>query len=333
MTAAIGGEQCIFFPSPRSERSIPSGWSPPYCDSVRPGNLANVKAAYPLWMTILPFSVYVVFLVLPSTAGFTLAFTNWSPYAETLRFTGLQSFVSMFTEKVYAVALANTLIFAVVTTLGKAGLGLILALALNTAIRSRNLLRTVYFYPAVLSPLVVGLLFSAIFDAKAGLANQLVAALGGSPVSWLGGRGTALFVFNFGEIWRSTGYAMAIFLAALQGIPVELREASMMDGASAWRRFHSITLPYLMPAINLVLLTSMLFGLKIFDLVYILTGGGPGYQTETISTLILNQFGQDMYAQSTATNLVFTLILVSFALAFQAYQRATEVCGMKEIAA
>ena len=156
------------------------------------GNSTMVKKAYPLWMTILPFGIFVVFLVLPSTAGFTLAFTNWSPYTEILRFTGFGSFTSMFTEKVYGVALANTLIFAVVTTFGKAGLGLVLALALNTAIRSRNLLRTVYFYPAVLSPLVVGLLFSAIFDAKAGLANQLVAGLGHSPISWLGGRTTAL---------------------------------------------------------------------------------------------------------------------------------------------
>ena len=291
---------------------------------MRHGNPIT-KKAYPLWMTILPFGIYVVFLVLPSTAGFTLAFTNWSPYTETLRFTGFGSFAAMFTEKVYGVALANTLIFAVVTTLGKAGLGLVLALALNTAIRSRNVLRTVYFYPAVLSPLVVGLLFSAIFDARTGLANQLAAGLGHPAVSWLGGRTTALFVFNFGEIWRSTGYAMAIFLAALKGIPAEYREASMIDGASAWRRFRSITLPFLMPAINLVLLTSMLFGLKIFDLVYILTGGGPGYQTETISTLILNQYGQDLYAQSTATNLVFTLVLVSFAFAFQAYRRATEI--------
>lgn len=289
------------------------------------GNSLTMKKAYPLWMTILPFGIYVVFLVLPSTAGFTLAFTNWSPYTETLRFTGLESFAAMFTEKVYGTALANTLIFAVVTTCGKAGLGLVLALALNTGIRSRNLLRTVYFFPAVLSPLVVGLLFSAIFDARAGLANQLLAGLGRPPLSWLGGRGTALFVFNFGEIWRSTGYAMAIFLAALKSIPAEYHEAAMIDGASAGRRFLSVTLPFLMPAMNLVLLTSMLFGLKIFDLVYILTGGGPGYQTETISTLILNQYGQDLYAQSTATNLVFTLVLVSFALAFQVYRRATEI--------
>jgi raffinose/stachyose/melibiose transport system permease protein len=288
------------------------------------GNIAIIKKAYPLQMTILPFGIYLIFLVLPSTAGFTLAFTNWSPYVETIRFTGFESFAAMFTEKVYALALANTLIFAFITTLGKAFLGLVLALALNTAIRSRNLLRTVYFYPAVLSPLVVGLLFAAIFDAKAGLANQLLGVIGLRPVSWLGERSSALFVFNFGEIWRSTGYAMVIFLAALQGIPAEYYEAAMIDGASAWPRFSRITLPFLMPAINLVLLTSMLFGLKIFDLVYILTGGGPGYQTETISTLILNQYGQDMYAQSTATNLVFTLLLVAFAFGFQVYQRATE---------
>jgi raffinose/stachyose/melibiose transport system permease protein len=291
---------------------------------MKHGRLARIKKAYPLWMTILPFGIYVIFLVLPSTAGFTLAFTNWSPYAEHLRFTGFESFTAMFTEKIYGLALANTLIFALATTFGKAFLGLALALALNTAIRSRNLLRTVYFYPAVLSPLVVGLLFAAIFDAKAGLANQLLAGIGLPPVSWLGGRSSALFVFAFGEIWRSTGYAMVIFLAALQGIPAEFYEAAMIDGASAWPRFRGITLPFLMPAVNLVLLTSLLFGLKIFDLVYILTGGGPGYQTETISTLILNQYGQDMYAQSTATNLVFTLLLVAFAFAFQAYQRATE---------
>ena len=287
----------------------------------------TVRKAYPLWMVILPVGIYVVFLVLPSTAGFTLAFTNWSPFIEAFRFTGFTSFTTMFGEKVYGVALVNTLIFAVVTTFGKAGLGLVLALALNAAIRSRNLLRTVYFYPAVLSPLVVGLLFSAIFDSKAGFANQLLKGLGLHPVSWLGGRQTALFVFTFGEIWRSTGYAMAIALAALQAIPAEYHEAAMIDGAPAWVHFKRITLPFLMPAINLVLLTSMLSGLKIFDLVYILTGGGPGYQTETISTLIMNQYGRDMYAQATATNLVFTLLLVGFAFAFQAYQRATEVAA------
>jgi raffinose/stachyose/melibiose transport system permease protein len=284
----------------------------------------NLKRVYPYWMTIIPFGIYLIFLIIPSTVGFSMAFTNWSPYVDTIRFTGFNAFSEMFSERVFSTAAVNTLIFGVSTTALKVGLGLVLALALNSAIRSRNLLRTIYFYPAVLSPLVVGLLFSALFDAKNGLVNGMLANWGIDPVSWFGKRGTANFVFIFAEVWRSTGYSMAIILAALQVIPAEYYEAAMMDGARPWTKFRSITLPFLMPAINLVLLTSMLFGLKIFDLVYIMTGGGPGYQTETISTLILNQYGQDMYAQSTATNLAFTLALVLFALAFQRYQKRTE---------
>ncbi len=284
----------------------------------------NLKKIYPYWMTVVPFGIYLVFLILPSTVGFSMAFTNWSPYIDELRFTGLAAFQDMFADSVYPIAITNTLLFAVLTSALKVGIGLLLALALNSALRTRNLLRTVYFFPAVLSPLVVGLLFSALFDGKNGFVNELLAGWGLAPVSWFGQRDSANFVFIFSEVWRSTGYAMAIILAALQSIPAEYYEAAEMDGATAWVKFRHISLPYLIPAINLVLLTSLLFGFKIFDLVYIMTGGGPGYQTETISTLIMNQYGQDMYAQSTATNLVFSVVLVAFALMFQSYQKRSE---------
>jgi len=284
----------------------------------------NLKKVYPYWMTVVPFGIYLVFLVLPSTAGFSMAFTNWSPFVDEVRFTGFQAFQDMFSEAVYATAIVNTLIFAVATTALKAGIGLVLALILNSALRSRNLLRTVFFFPAVLSPLVVGLLFSALFDGKNGFVNSVLVGLDVPPVSWFGARTSANFVFVFAEVWRSTGYAMAIILAALQSIPAEYYEAAEMDGATAWVKFRDISFPYLIPAINLVVLTSLLFGFKIFDLVYIMTGGGPGNQTETVSTLILNQYGQDMYAQSTATNLVFSVVLVAFALVFQKYQKRSE---------
>jgi len=284
----------------------------------------NIKTIYPYWMTVVPFGIYLVFLILPSTVGFSMAFTNWNPYIEELRFTGFAAFEDMFSDSVYPTAITNTLLFAVVTSVLKVGIGLVLALALNSALRTRNLLRTVYFFPAVLSPLVVGLLFSALFDGKNGFVNVQLVGWGLSPVSWFGQRVSANFVFIFSEIWRSTGYSMAILLAALQSIPAEYYEAAEMDGATSWIKFRQISFPYLIPAVNLVLLTSLLFGFKIFDLVYIMTGGGPGYQTETISTLIMNQYGQDMYAQSTATNLVFSVVLVAFALMFQSYQKRSE---------
>ncbi len=285
----------------------------------------NLKKAYPVWMTILPFAIYVVFLLLPTTVGFSLAFTNWSPYIDQIKFTGLDNFRDLFGEGAFAIAAINSLGFALITTALKIGVGLGLALALNTAIRSRNALRALFFFPAVLCPLVVGLLFSALFDNRDGMVNHLLASLGQPTLAWLGNPQTAQFVFNFAETWRSTGYAMAICLAAMQSIPAEYYEAALIDGAGSFTKFWKITLPFTMPAINLNILMSMLFGLKIFDLIYILTGGGPGGQTETLSTLIMNQFAQDLYAQATATNLIFFLILVGFAYAFQYYQKKTEV--------
>lgn len=285
----------------------------------------NLNRAYPVWMTIPPYCVYLVFLLLPTTVGFSLAFTNWSPYIDTIRFTGFENFQDPLGAKAFVIALKNTLNFALLTSLAKTLVGLGLALALNTAIRSRNALRTIFFFPVVLSPLVVGLLFAAIFDTRDGIVNHALTAFGGATVPWLGSPTTARFVFNFAETWRSSGYAMALCLAAMQGIPAEYYEAARIDGAGAFTSFWKITLPFTMPAINLNILMSMLFGLKIFDLIYLLTGGGPGGMTETLSTLIMNLYAQDLYGQATAINLIFFLILVGFAYGFQYYQRKTEV--------
>ncbi|WP_261807784.1 carbohydrate ABC transporter permease [Paenibacillus sp. N3.4] len=142
---------------------------------------------------------------------------------------------------------------------------------------------------------------------------------------WLGRRLPALFVINLAEIWRSTGYAVVILLAGLQVIPKDYYEAAMIDGASAWQRFKSVTIPLLMPAIHINILLSIIYGLRVFDIVYILTGGGPGHDTETFSTLILNEFSQDRYAQSTAINLVFCLLLVAIAFTYQKFSQKTEV--------
>jgi len=284
-----------------------------------------LKKAYPVWLTVVPFSIYLVFLLLPTTVGFSLAFTNWNPYVDTIRFTGFDKFRDIFGGRAFSLAIFNTLHFAFYTSVLKTLLGLALALALNTAIRSRNVLRTVFFFPVVLSPLVVGLLFSALFDTKDGMVNHLLAAIDIGAVPWLGMAKTARIVFVAAETWRSAGYAMVLCLAAMQSIPSDYYEAATLDGAGAVKKFFAITLPFTMPAINLNILMSMLFGLKIFDLIYILTGGGPGGQTETLSTLIMNQFSQDLYAEATATNLAVFLILVTFAFVFQFYQKKTEV--------
>lgn len=287
----------------------------------------NSKKIYPEYLVILPFLVFFVFLVLPSLCSFYFAFTDWNPFLPKISFVGFSNFVDIFKGKVISVAAVNTISFTIITTLFKNALGLVIAIILNREIRTRHALRAIYFAPVIFSALVVGLIFVAIFDTNSGIINVIIAHFWGADAApeWLGNRILGNIAINITEIWRSTGYAVVIFLAGLQAIPKEYYEAADADGANGWQKFKNITLPMLMAPINLNVLLSILYGLKIFDIVYIMTRGGPGYQTETFNTLILNQFAQNRYAQSVATNLVFSIFLVIVALIFQKYMSRLEV--------
>jgi raffinose/stachyose/melibiose transport system permease protein len=287
----------------------------------------NLKRIYPQYLTFLPLGVYLLFFIVPSLVGFYFAFTDWNPFIEGIHFVGFANFAEILNNKSLGGAAWNTISFTIITTILKNGFGLVIAIILNQQLKSQNLLRTIYFLPIILSALVVGLLFNAIFDAQGGVIHRSVTQIGLETwePEWLGRRLPALFVINLAEIWRSTGYAVVILLAGLQVIPKDYYEAAMIDGASAWQRFKSVTIPLLMPAIHINILLSIIYGLRVFDIVYILTGGGPGHDTETFSTLILNEFSQDRYAQSTAINLIFCLLLVAIAFTYQKISQKTEV--------
>jgi len=144
------------------------------------------------------------------------------------------------------------------------------------------------------------------------LVNKILEslALGNWTQPWLGQRIPALFVISLAEIWRSLGYAVVITLAALQSIPSECIEASRIDGATEWDIFKWINLPLIMSAISVNIIFSLIYGLKMFDLVLILTSGGPGHDTETLGTLILSEMSRSRWAQSVAINMLFTIFLI-----------------------
>ncbi|MFH0896318.1 MAG: sugar ABC transporter permease, partial [Bacteroidota bacterium] len=215
---------------------------------------------------------------------------------------------------------------AFVKTIFVTVIGVGIALLLNRGFRTSKMLRTVYFMPAIFSALIVGLIFSGLFDTQNGVINQLLGTLGAkdSQIEWLGSRWPALTVINVAEIWRSAGYGVVITLAALQSIPADYLEAAKIDGASGWQRFKHIILPMIMPAVNVNILFSLIYGLKMFDLILILTGGGPGHETESFGTLILSEMSRDRYAQSVAINLIFSIMLVIVAISFQKYSKKWE---------
>ena len=283
------------------------------------------KKIYPLYLAVLPAIVFLIFFILPSTVGYYYAFTNWSAArAGGLKFVGFKNIIDVMTNTKVPVAFANTLIYAGAKTIMVTILGFIFAYVLNRDIKTKTALRTIYFVPSIFSCLVVGLIFSAVFQTRHGTLNNIMNIFGIANIQWLGSRGTAVFAICMAEIWRNVGYAIIITLAGMQSVSSDYIEAAKLDGASEWQVFKNVTLPLIMPTVNVNILFSLIYGLKMFDLIYVMTGGGPGNATESFGTLIMNEMSAGRYAQSVAVNLVFTVILVAVSMLYQKFSSRWE---------
>ncbi|MDO5423353.1 MAG: sugar ABC transporter permease [Eubacteriales bacterium] len=287
----------------------------------------NRKKMYPGYMMAVPLLFFGVFFLLPSTVGFGYAFTDWSAYNTDLKFVGLRNFKEILQERTLSTAFVNTLIFAGVKTIVVTVLGFVFAIPLNNKrMKTTNVLRTIYFLPSVLSTLIVGLIFNAVFESRHGILNSLLTAIGceGWIQPWLGSRWPAVFSICVAEVWRNIGYAVVITLAGLQSVNSDYVEAARVDGANGFQLFWKITLPLIMPSVNVNILFSLIYGLKMFDLVYVMTGGGPGHDTETFGTLMMNEMAAGRFSHSVAINMIFTIMLVIVAVLFQKYSERCE---------
>ncbi|WP_432246205.1 carbohydrate ABC transporter permease (plasmid) [Arthrobacter sp. G.S.26] len=264
-----------------------------------------------LWWLVLPGGfVFAYVVLLPTVQGAYYAFTDWNLLTRNPEFIGWDNFVDNFRGDAGPAAL-RTLFIALVVVVAQNALGLALALLLNGRILGRGVLRTIIFAPMVISALVVGYLFKYIFGAPdQGAVNTALKAFGLPQVDFLGNPTWALWIIVGAIIWQFTGSSMVIYLAGLQGVPAELEEAASLDGAGYWQRFWFIVRPLLAPAITINLMLGLIGGLKIFDQIFAITGGGPGGQTETITTqlyLLFSKFGY--YGRAAALALVLAVAI------------------------
>ncbi|MBA2945973.1 carbohydrate ABC transporter permease [Streptomyces himalayensis] len=266
----------------------------------------------PPWWFALPALLLFAFVVLvPSVRGVYYAFTDWDGLDPHFSFVGLDNFSDMLSDPDAQQAIWHTLLIAVSITVVQNALGLLLALGVNTAIKSRNVLRVFLFAPAVITPIVTAYLWRNLLGPD-GAVNSLLGAVGldGWRQDWLGSPQLALWAVVGVIVWQFAGYSMVIFLAGLQSVPKEVHEAAAIDGAGAVRRFWSVTRPLLAPALTINLMLSIIGGIKLFDQVYALTGGGPGHATDTISTLIYKDaFTLGEFGYSIALAVVLTIIV------------------------
>ena len=295
----------------------------------RRGRVRGPANATP-WLFVLPaLAVYAAVVLYPSLAGVYYAFTDWAGVGSHKDFVGLDNFKDLAHDDRALGSLKNTLLLTVAIVIFQTGAGLLLALGVHARIRSRIVLRVIFFSPVVISPVMVAFLWKYIYNPApdAGLNGLLGSVgLGGLQQDWLGNPSIALWSVVAMVVWQYAGYSMVIFLAGLEGISKDLPEAAMIDGAGPWQRFRFITWPLLAPALTINVMLSTIGGLKLFDQVFAATNGGPGYSTETLSTVLYKEaFVYGHFGYSTAVALVLALFVAAVSMVQVHYLRSREV--------
>jgi raffinose/stachyose/melibiose transport system permease protein len=280
---------------------------------------------YPFHFVLGALILYVGLYVVPSLMGIYYSFTDWSQFNTGIHFVGLANYKAIFVEDNagvhYLQYIFNTLKFTGITTVLKGFIALGLAMLVNKGIRFKNLHRGLIFLPAILSFIVTGLVFKSILHPTTGLLNHMLTAVGleSFTQSWLTDPSWVFTSIYAVDAWKGVGYLMTIFLAGLQTIPEEYYEAAEIDGARFWRKFIHVTLPLLMPALMVTSVLSVLYGLRVFDIIYVLTNGGPGDITDVLYTVVLKTFGYGYYAIGSALSsilFVFMIIIGYFMIQF-----------------
>lgn len=270
---------------------------------------------YPFYFVTGALVLYGLFYVLPSLMGFYYAFTDWNSYTTDINWVGLDNFQTIFASgKGYVNFIKNTVIFTVATIFLKTVIALALAVLLTEGVhRLKSVYRAIMYLPAVLPILVISLIFKSILNPATGLLNTSLRAAGLDFLAqkWLVDIHWAMPSVIGVDTWRGVGYIMVIMIAGLQAIPHDYYEAAAIDGASRWQSFLHITLPLLKPVLTVTTVLNLLYGLKVFDIVFVLTNGGPGRATDTVYTAIFDDFSKGRYGVATALSSLLFLVMIA----------------------
>lgn len=256
-------------------------------------------------------ALFAVFVVLPFIKGIYLSLTNWNGYSPSYKFVGLKNYARMLTDENVRTAFVNTIIYGFGSTLVQNVLGIAFAVLLNKKFRGRSLIRTVIYLQVMIAPLIMGYIMYFFFTYNNGAVNDVLKLFGAQPVDWLAKGSRAVIILMLVNSLQFAGISMVIYLAGLQNIPALYYDAAAIDGVNDRQRFFYVTLPLLMPAVTSSVTINLIGGLKLFDVISALTGGGPGYDTNSLSTLIHRlYFGSERAGYAAAVGLVFFVFIM-----------------------
>lgn len=271
------------------------------------------------YVKLLPFFVpgialYLALFIYPTVTGFYYSLTDWDGLSPSYRFIGADNYANVAKDIIFHKSFVNNLKFMVAVVILQTAVSLLLALQLSKQSKVNVALRSLYFVPTILSSVSVGFIWTFVYDSSLGLLNGLLEAAGLSAwtQNWLGDTGIAIFSVAAVQAWAHIGQMIILFVAGLQAIPEELVESAKLDGATRLQLFFRVIWPLLAPAAAIVVSYTTIQSFKAFDLVFTMTGGGPVYSTEILSTYIYNSAFMNYMFGKASTASVYFLVLISF---------------------
>ncbi len=256
--------------------------------------------------------LFTAFSFVPLIYAVYISLHDWSLIGDS-EYLGLGNYLRLVRDRLFWQALGNTLVYAAVTVSASMAAGLLLAVGLNRALLGRTVLRSLYFMPVVISAVATGTIAAWLFNDNYGVVNGLLVQLGVGRIAWLSTPRWALASLAIATVWVRVGFNMVIYLAALQSIPRNYYEAAQLDGAKPVQQFRYVTVPLLTPATFLLLVLNIIYSFQVFDLIYVMTGGGPGFSTTMVVQYIYQSaFGTSEMGYASAMGVVLYVLILGF---------------------
>lgn len=270
---------------------------------------------YSFWFVVPSLVIFSVFFLYPIITSLYYSMTVWN--FDSATFCGLDNYKMFFSENSLSSSIVHTLIYAFLTSGLKVIIAFFLAIFLCSKIRTKGFIRSAVFFPNLVSTMAVGLTFSYLMHPTKGVFNLALQALGFSPINFLGDMNLALYSVIATDVWKGLSISVVIYIAGVQSIDKTYYEAASIDGANAWQQLKSITLPLVAPSQNSIIILSLIGGLRTFDLIWAMTGGGPGFATDVMASVIYKQYAYGFYGLSTAGNVIMLVLISCIAFPLQ----------------
>ncbi len=285
--------------------------------------MVTQNSPYPYWFVLPAAIIFTALFLVPTVASFWFSLTRWDLFSA--EFIGLDNYRQFLREPFLIHGTVNTLIYAIVTSATKSVLGLLLAVLLTSGIWGQGFLRTVVFFPVLVSTIGIGITFAVLMHPTNGVINVALRAIGLPGPGWLTDPSLALYSVILVDLWKGVGLATLIYIAGLATISQDYYEAARIDGATRKQMFFRVTVPLVRPASVTVMTLSLIGGLRSFDLIWAMTRGGPGFSSDVLASVIYKQYQAGFYGLSTAGNVILFLLIGLIILPLTTWFNRSEV--------